>query len=139
MGGRRARDRGASAVEFAIVLPLLLLVIAGIVDFGRALFTQVILTNAAREGVRAAIYTVSSPAPTPGPTERASLAAPAISPLNVTVSGCPSSPGPSAFATVWAEAPKFEWLLLKPAMNMFGAGAALPTSLKAKAVMQCAG
>ena len=49
----RRRDRGAVAVEMAIILPLLLLVVGGIVDFGRLLFTQNIVTNAAREGPRA--------------------------------------------------------------------------------------
>ena len=46
------RERGAVAVEMAIILPLLLLVIGGIADFGRMLFTQNIVTNAAREGAR---------------------------------------------------------------------------------------
>ena len=48
------RERGAVAVEMAIILPLLLLVVGGIVDFGRLLFTQNIVTNAAREGARSA-------------------------------------------------------------------------------------
>jgi Flp pilus assembly protein TadG len=46
------RERGAVAVEMAIILPLLLLVVGGIVDFGRAAFTQNVVTNAAREGAR---------------------------------------------------------------------------------------
>src|SRR6478735_6148570 len=48
-------ERGAAAVEMALVLPVLLLFIGGIVDFGRAYFTQVVLANAAREGARAAV------------------------------------------------------------------------------------
>jgi len=43
-------DQGAAAVEFAIMLPLLLLLIFGIIDFGRALNAQVTITQAAREG-----------------------------------------------------------------------------------------
>ncbi len=50
--GRKARDRGATAVEFALVLPLLLLLVCGIIDFGRALNAQITLTQAAREGAR---------------------------------------------------------------------------------------
>lgn len=46
------RDRGAAAVEFALVLPILLLLVFGIVDFGRAYHEQVTLTHGAREGVR---------------------------------------------------------------------------------------
>ena len=46
-------DRGAAAVEFAILLPLLLLTIFGIVDFGRLLFAQIGLNAASIEGARA--------------------------------------------------------------------------------------
>ncbi len=45
-------DRGAAAVEFALLLPLLLLIIFGVIDFGRALNAQITLTQAAREGAR---------------------------------------------------------------------------------------
>jgi Flp pilus assembly protein TadG len=42
-------------VEFALVIPLLLLVLVGIVDFGRAIFAYNGLSNAARSAVREAI------------------------------------------------------------------------------------
>ena len=48
-----APDRGAAAVEAALVLPLLLLLVFGIIDFGRMLNAQIQLTEAAREGARA--------------------------------------------------------------------------------------
>lgn len=52
---RRARSsRGTTAVEFAIVVPLLLLILLGLIDFGRLLFVQVSLNAASREGARAA-------------------------------------------------------------------------------------
>ena len=47
-------ERGQSLVEMALVLPLLLLLVAGIIDFGRAYNNYIIITNAAREGARAA-------------------------------------------------------------------------------------
>lgn len=50
--GRQARDRGAAAVEFALLLPVVLLIVFGIIDFGRALNAQITLTQAAREGAR---------------------------------------------------------------------------------------
>jgi Flp pilus assembly protein TadG len=50
--GRERDERGAALVEFALVLPLLLVVIAGIVDFGFAFQRYEVLTNAAREGAR---------------------------------------------------------------------------------------
>lgn len=46
-------ERGAIAVEFAIVLPVLLSLALGTMEFGRAYNAQLSLTNAAREGVRA--------------------------------------------------------------------------------------
>ncbi len=59
MPQRRRHERGAAAVEFALVLPILVLfVIGGIVDFGRAVHGPGILTNAAREGTRYATVVV---------------------------------------------------------------------------------
>lgn len=48
-------QQGASAVEFAIILPLLLLMLFGIVEFGLYLFNRQVITNACREGARSGI------------------------------------------------------------------------------------
>jgi Flp pilus assembly protein TadG len=45
-------ERGQDAVEFAIMLPLLLLVMLGVADFGRVMYSAITITNAAREGAR---------------------------------------------------------------------------------------
>jgi Flp pilus assembly protein TadG len=45
-------ERGSALVELALVLPLLLVVIAGIVDFGFAFQRFEVVANAAREGAR---------------------------------------------------------------------------------------
>ncbi len=56
-----ARDsRGQSLVEFALVLPMLLVVMLMITEFGRALWTYNVLAQSTREGARVAV--VSSPA-----------------------------------------------------------------------------
>jgi Flp pilus assembly protein TadG len=47
-------ERGAALVEFAFALPLLLVVLAGIVDFGFVFQRYEVITNAAREGARLA-------------------------------------------------------------------------------------
>jgi len=66
---RRARrvsqpaQRGAAAVEFAIVLPFLLLVVFAIVELGIALYDKAVITNASREGARAGVV-LKSPKPT---------------------------------------------------------------------------
>lgn len=49
---RRRDDEGASAVEFALVVPLLLMIAFGIIAFGLVLFSQISATHAAREAVR---------------------------------------------------------------------------------------
>lgn len=57
MGFRRSRrrdEKGAAAVEFALVMPILMILIFGIVDFGLAINQYATASNAAREGVRAA-------------------------------------------------------------------------------------
>ena len=51
---RRRGERGASAVEFALVVPILLMMVFGIVDFGLAINRYAMVNNAAREGVREA-------------------------------------------------------------------------------------
>lgn len=50
-------NRGQSVIEFALVLPLLLVILFGITEFGRAWMTVNILTSAAREGCRLAVVT----------------------------------------------------------------------------------
>ena len=49
---RRRRRGGQSLVEFAVVLPVFLLILAGILDFGLGLYSQMTVINAAREGAR---------------------------------------------------------------------------------------
>ncbi|GLI38928.1 hypothetical protein GHYDROH2_24290 [Geobacter hydrogenophilus] len=44
-------------VEFALVLPLLMLLVFGMVEFGRAMYIKNMLNNAARAGARAAVVT----------------------------------------------------------------------------------
>ena len=51
---RRRNDRGAAAVEFALVVPILLVMVFGIIDFGLAINRYAMVNNAAREGVREA-------------------------------------------------------------------------------------
>jgi Flp pilus assembly protein TadG len=48
----RRKRRGVAAVEFAIVAPLLFVLVLGLIEFGRVMMVQEILVNAAREGAR---------------------------------------------------------------------------------------
>lgn len=116
-------------VEFAILLPLFLLIIAGIVDFGRAFFSQVTLANAAREGARAAVVSTASVGDIQA---RAATAGP---PGMVTAvdAGCP---GTNASVTTSLE---FDWIILEPALSLFGGAGLLPSPLSSTAVMKCGG
>lgn len=49
------RRQGAAIVEFAVVAPIFFLLVFGIIEFGRMVMVQQVLTNAAREGARVAV------------------------------------------------------------------------------------
>lgn len=59
----RQKQTGVTAIEFAIVLPIFLLLIFGIVEFGIALYDKAVITNASREGARVGIV-LRNPKPT---------------------------------------------------------------------------
>jgi Flp pilus assembly protein TadG len=60
-GGRRWEgERGVAAVEFAILLPLLVALLFGFIQFGIAFNSKIQATNAAREGARLAIVGIQS-------------------------------------------------------------------------------
>ena len=48
----RKKERGQNILEFALVLPMLIVVVFGVLDLGRVFFATIGLTNAAREAVR---------------------------------------------------------------------------------------
>ncbi len=54
---RSARGRGQALVEFALVIPIFLLLVAGMIDFGLGLNASITVSNAAREGARLGVVT----------------------------------------------------------------------------------
>ena len=68
MRSKSSSQKGASAVEFALVLPLLMLITFGIIEFGMFIYNQQVITNASREGARAGIV-ASMPRVTPDQIE----------------------------------------------------------------------
>ena len=84
----RLNERGASAVEFALLLPLLMLILFGTIEFGMVMYSREVLTNASREGARAGIVQ-QTPKPTQGQIEAVVtnyLTNTGIDPANVDVS-----------------------------------------------------
>lgn len=49
---KRIKHNGSAMMEFALVLPMLLLLVFGIIEFGTALYDKAVITNASREGAR---------------------------------------------------------------------------------------
>ena len=110
---RGRREHGAVAVEMAIILPLLLLVIGGIVDFGRLLFTQNIVTNAAREGARAWALGYDEPT-TFARVDQAMLGVPAGTYTRTHGPACPSTPLATSVATVTVTVTNFDFIFPIP-------------------------
>jgi len=69
---RPCQPRGQSLVEFALLLPILLLLVLGAMDFGRMFSTKITLTNAAREGAN---YLARHPDEYPNTTNTAAVIA----------------------------------------------------------------
>ena len=59
VGKSHRRERGAAIVEFAVVLPLLLTVLFGIIEYGWIFMVRQTLQNAAREGCRLMVLQTS--------------------------------------------------------------------------------
>lgn len=141
---KRRLDRGAAAVEFALVLPVLLLVIFGIIDFGRMLNAQLQVSEAAREGARAAsVITGSS-------SQRSDAARDRIALFSSSTTGgveyvpaesgfCGNNPGTDQVNTVVAA---YQFSFITPVGDIggfFGSGGHWggPVTLKATSVMPC--
>lgn len=139
-------ERGAAAVEMALVLPLLLFVLFAIIDLSRAYDTKIQLSQAAREGAR--LVAMQSPSSV---TTRVQQAAPG---LNITSSGiaiayldssgsvvaggdCTNSSVVNARVTVTVN---FTWVTGISAMARFFGSSTFPTptTQSAQGVMQCA-
>jgi Flp pilus assembly protein TadG len=73
-------EKGQSLVEFAFAVPMLLVLVFGIAEFGRAWMTQNILTGAAREAVRV----LAVPAPSGGPAAANARAVAVLSSAGIT-------------------------------------------------------
>ena len=125
------KERGAAAIELALILPLLLLVLFGIMEFGRAYNVQVSLTQAAREGARyAAVHYQEGGLNVSG---AALSAAPALDGLGVTVTDNASSCAPGSNVNVTTS-------VSLPSMTGFLDGIGIfPLNLSGVAVMRCGG
>lgn len=73
--GRRTSHGGQALVEFALVAPVFILLLFGVIEFGRFVLAYEAANNAVREGTRYAIvhgyYSIAPVGPPPGATDNA--------------------------------------------------------------------
>ncbi|WP_087873949.1 TadE/TadG family type IV pilus assembly protein [Arthrobacter globiformis] len=96
----RKSERGAVAVEFAILAPVLIMILLGIMEFGRAYNVQSILTNAAREGVRSMAISNNQNTAKMAAQNAAVQLSPALADGNITFSGTDCTVGTQMTLTV---------------------------------------
>lgn len=123
----------------AILLPLLLLILVGIIEYGRVFNVQISLTHAAREGARHAAVNFNEADFDDGDVEDAALgAAPSLAGLGVGVvhdaGGCPGSRNVTVTTSV-------ELASLSGFLDsaFFGGPALFPIDLEGIGVMRCGG
>jgi Flp pilus assembly protein TadG len=108
-GRRSTRKRGQAMVEFALVLPIFMLILAGILDFGFALYSRMTVISAAREGARVAVMQQSDVTTIPNLATQAAITAAAqgglgLTAANVTVICVPAGSSCSFASTSSAHA-----------------------------------
>ena len=109
---RHDAERGAAAVEFALVLPLFLMLLFGMVDFARAFNTQLTLSDAAAEGART--LAIGGTAAAARSAANGVLASTLVSPSDVTYPTavtCPTTAAPgTATASMTVATTNFQFL-----------------------------
>ena len=118
--GAFKRDAGQSLVEFAILVPVLMGVVIGIFEFGRAWNVDQVLTNAAREGARLAVIGTSTEGNVLEAVETA-LTNASLDPSVATISVDGMDDTFGSPATVQIQYP-YEFVFLGPIMAFLGDG-----------------
>jgi Flp pilus assembly protein TadG len=139
---RRLRsERGAELIELALVLPILLLVFAGIVDFGLLLQRMLTVNNAAREGARIAVLPGYSQTDVQnrvtqyvreGTGDNTLSPTTVLTPVNIDPPGA-TPPFPAAQVTV---ALTHSYLFLGPVSGLLGGGSFSSITLSARSTMR---
>ena len=96
----KTSERGAVAVEFALLAPVLVMLLLGIMEFGRAYNVQASLSSAAREGVRVMAINNNPAAARTAVKNAAPQLQPGLTDANITVSPSPCTAGAQVTVTV---------------------------------------
>lgn len=145
-----ADENGGSLIEFAVIAPLLFVILFGIIEFGVLLYDKAMLTNASREGARAGIvYDFDSATGTSHPDNAAIIATVQqycqdylisfdnASAVNVAISraGSPSLDSAGDQLTVNVTYP-FRFLVFSNVLALLGGGINDNLNLQAETVMR---
>jgi Flp pilus assembly protein TadG len=130
-----ADDRGAAAVELAIVLPVMMLLIFGLIDFGRAMSQQIMLTEAVREGARVGALSGTT---TDVKNQVTSILGSDFAVNNYTPTVCTIASSSTADSIVTVSHPYTALTPIFPVMALFGSNTTAIT-LTATGVMACVG
>ncbi|MFQ5413594.1 MAG: TadE family protein [Phycisphaerae bacterium] len=128
------RARAAAIVEFAVVLPLLLTILFGVIEYGWVFMVRQTLQNAAREGCRQAILQTSVP-PYTNVTDRINevLAPTGLTPAEVTVTMTHATPG-DPVETVVISVPRTEVSLVGGFFGISGGTLTASTSMRKEGI-----
>lgn len=94
------KERGSVAVEFALLAPVLVMLLLGIMEFGRAYNVQISLSSAAREGVRVMAIGNDATAARTAAKKAATALQPALTDANITVSPATCTTGAQVTFTI---------------------------------------
>ncbi len=129
---RREGEKGQSLVEFAMVIPIFLILVFAIVDFGMGFHAWITVTNAAREGARIGAVGADSATIEARVVDTASSLA--ADDLGVTVVNAQGAPGESVSVDV-----EYDYELVTPLSNLlgiFGGGLGSPITFQAESEMR---
>jgi Flp pilus assembly protein TadG len=117
------KEKGQSLVEFALILPILLIILIGVVDLGRMYYAYIIITDAAAEG---ATYAAINPNDISEIENRARAAcgdiAAGVQSVQVT---CPTCPSAESGDTVTVSI-SYDYVVLTPFMDVLFEEGAVP-------------
>lgn len=137
-----SRERGSAMVETAIAIPILLVMMVGIFEVGRAYETWQVLTNAAREGARVSVTPSSTQSNTTalirqymanGQLTRSATASVVVNKgASIDVNGTAISA-----SAITVDYP-FEFIMLQPVVRLVAPGATVggPITMRATAIMR---
>jgi Flp pilus assembly protein TadG len=125
----KSSERGAVAVEFALLAPVLIMLLLGIMEFGRAYNTQITLSNAAREGARVMAIENNQTAAVAAATRASS----SLGPLTMEFSTSPVASNPATCSPT-----NQVTLVVRYSLNTM-TGIAGPFAMQGRGTMLCGG